>query len=175
MSKLWSERVVVRSEADEESLVVLAVWCNISLHFCLDSWRLWPLVAGPGQEISSGGKWRPPPCPKNTIVPTLQLPLHSSFLVHSGHIVIEGAVFHEISPRQWLVLIVSRNRKTLYSKALGVSSRDAQLFWKCESGIGLLLSQLAVDFSGKLCLEEHVLGLLFQSLSMLLLIQHFFS
>ena len=40
MSELWSERVVVGAEADEETLVVLAVWHDISIDFVLDSWRL---------------------------------------------------------------------------------------------------------------------------------------
>ena len=99
MSKLWSERVIVGSEADEETLVVLTVCSNERrFRLALDSCRLCPLGAGPGQQISSGGKRRPPAWHKKIIVLPLECALHTSFLFQCGHIVIEGAVSHEITP-----------------------------------------------------------------------------
>ena len=95
MSKLWSERVIVGSEAGEETLVVLTVCHREPRFICaLDSGRLCPLGTGPGQKISSGGKWRPPPWLKKIIIFPLESSLHASFLIKCGHIVIEGAVLH---------------------------------------------------------------------------------
>ena len=174
VSKLSLEFVIVWAEFEQKSLIILTVdhvlWGDFS---CFET--IVVLTTSPGDEVSSRGELWSPACGEEWIILSLQGSFHLDLILNCWYIKVESAIFHEGSPHQSSVLIISGNSKSRgWHVCWGVLSIKLHLLSKRLSLKGFLLSNLSLDLSSKFLVEENVLSVLLELFTMLCSVKHIF-